>query len=124
MPDNTILNPGAGGDTIATYDWNGVKHERVIVQFLDNLGAPVMVSDSNPLPTYNQTNTSLQFVTATAGQTVFTFVGVPASYSDYIFSANGISLDPVFDFTAAGNDLTVIVPRSLNDRMRFQRIQG
>lgn len=125
MANNTQLNiHTTDGDTIATLDVAGVKHEKVIVEFLDNLGNPVMVSDSNPLPTYNQNSTSLQFITATAGQTAFTFVGVPPSYSDYIFGANGGMLDPVFDFTAVGNVLTVIVPRDLNDRMRFQKING
>ena len=29
MADNTTLNPGSGGDTIATDDIAGVKHQRI-----------------------------------------------------------------------------------------------
>ncbi len=124
MPDNTILNPGALGDTIATLDVGGVKHEKVIVEFLNELGNPVMVSAADPLPMYNVNSTSVQFLTSTAGQSVFTFTGVPASYSDYIIFVNGIALEPTTQFTASGNDITLVTPRDLNDRVRFQRIQG
>lgn len=31
--DNTILNPGSGGDIIATDDIGGIKHELVKVEF-------------------------------------------------------------------------------------------
>ncbi len=49
MADDTILNPGAGGDTIATDDISGIKFQRVKV----NYGADGVASDVspvNPLP--------------------------------------------------------------------------
>lgn len=50
MADNTILNPGVGGDTIATDDIAGVKHELVKVEFGVD-GSATQVSSLNPLPT-------------------------------------------------------------------------
>ena len=51
MADDTILNPGVGGDTIATDDIAGVKHQRVKV----TVGADGVndgdVSTANPMPT-------------------------------------------------------------------------
>lgn len=49
MADNTELNSGSGGDTIATDDISGVKHQRVKVQYGAD-GSATDVSDSNPLP--------------------------------------------------------------------------
>ena len=49
MSNNTVLNPGTGGDTVASDDIGGVKHQRVKIEF----GAPGAASDvspSNPLP--------------------------------------------------------------------------
>lgn len=50
MADNTVLDSGSGGDTIATDDIGGVKHQRVKVQYGDN-GSATDVSASAPLPT-------------------------------------------------------------------------
>lgn len=47
--DNTVLNAGAGGDTIATDDIGGIKHQRVKLE----IGADGAASDvhaGNPLP--------------------------------------------------------------------------
>jgi hypothetical protein len=49
VADNTILNAGSGGDTIATDDIGGVKHQRVKVEFGAD-GSATDVSTSNPLP--------------------------------------------------------------------------
>jgi hypothetical protein len=49
MADNTVLNLGAGGDTIATDDIGGVKHELVKIEFGDD-GFATQVSATNPLP--------------------------------------------------------------------------
>ncbi len=43
MADNTVLPPGGGGDTIATDDVAGVKHQRVIIEYGPD-GAPVQVN--------------------------------------------------------------------------------
>lgn len=49
MADNTILNLGIGGDTIASDDIAGVKHQRVKVEFGAD-GTASDVSLTNPLP--------------------------------------------------------------------------
>jgi len=49
VADNTILNSGTGGDTIATDDIAGIKHQRVKIQYGVD-GAATDVSDTNPLP--------------------------------------------------------------------------
>lgn len=49
MADNTQLNSGSGGDTIATDDIGGVKHQRVKVGF-GNDGSYTDVSQGSPLP--------------------------------------------------------------------------
>ncbi len=49
MADNTELNSGSGGDTIATDDIAGVKHQRVKIQYGVD-GSATDVSDTNPLP--------------------------------------------------------------------------
>lgn len=47
--DNTTLNPGSLGDTIATEDIGGVKHELVKVEF-GATGVATKVSAANPFP--------------------------------------------------------------------------
>lgn len=49
MADNTVLNAGSGGDTIATDDIGGVKYQRVKPAFGAD-GSASDVSISNPLP--------------------------------------------------------------------------
>jgi len=49
MADNTTLNSGSGGDTIATDDIAGVKHQRVKIEYGVD-GSATDVSDTNPLP--------------------------------------------------------------------------
>lgn len=50
MANNTVLNPGALGDTIATLEVAGVKHELVINEYVDAGGNPVIVKPATPLP--------------------------------------------------------------------------
>lgn len=57
MADNTTLNPGAGGDTIASDDVGGVKYERVKVNFGVD-GAATDVSAAAPLPVDTELSTS------------------------------------------------------------------
>lgn len=54
MADNTILNAGAGGDTIASDDIAGIKHQRVKVEFGAD-GVAADVSAANPLPITSKT---------------------------------------------------------------------
>lgn len=49
MADNTVLSSGSGGDTIATDDIAGVKHQRVKVQHGAD-GSATDVSTASPLP--------------------------------------------------------------------------
>lgn len=57
MADNTVLNTGTGGDTIASDDIGGIKHQRVKVEHGAD-GSATDVSTSSPLPV-DQTNTSV-----------------------------------------------------------------
>ena len=53
MADNTTLNPGTGGDVIASDDIGGVKHQRVKIGFgID--GSYTDVSHSHHLPVVTQ----------------------------------------------------------------------
>lgn len=49
MADGTELNPGTGGDVIATDDIGGQKYQRVKVNFGPD-GSTADVSKANPLP--------------------------------------------------------------------------
>jgi len=49
MADNTTLNPGVGGDVIATDDIAGVKYQRIKIGFGEE-GTYLDVSDTDPLP--------------------------------------------------------------------------
>jgi len=51
MADNTTLNAGAGGDTMASDDIGGVKHQRVKMEFgADGSAADVADADGARLP--------------------------------------------------------------------------
>jgi hypothetical protein len=54
MADNTVLSTGTGGDTIATDDIGGVKHQRVKLEHGAD-GSATDVSTASPLPTVLQT---------------------------------------------------------------------
>lgn len=120
---DVVLNPGLGGNLIGTDRIGGIDYE-VVKQAFGEPGQLILVSDINPLPVYNVNSTSVQFITATAGQTDFTFIGVPASYSDYMIFRNGVAIEPTADYATSGNVVTLVVHSDLNDRIRFQRIQG
>jgi len=49
MTANTVLNPGTGGDTIATEDQAGVKYQ-IVKLAQGTTGTQTLVSGSNPLP--------------------------------------------------------------------------
>lgn len=53
MADDTVLNVGSGGDTIASDDIGGVKHQRVKQQFGPD-GSATDVSAAAPLPVDQQ----------------------------------------------------------------------
>lgn len=78
MADNTILNPGVGGDTIATDDVSGVKYQRVKVGFGREGSYAGDVAISNPLPV-DMTQATSEFGTLMVGsrtnQAEATFAG-------------------------------------------------
>lgn len=65
MADNTVLNPGVGGDTIATDDIGGIKHELVKVEFGVD-GSATQVSATDPLPVVQTGTPELPTGAATA----------------------------------------------------------
>ena len=50
MTDNTRLNPGQGGDLVATDEISGVKHQQILVEFGET-GEALRVSKTQGLPT-------------------------------------------------------------------------
>jgi hypothetical protein len=67
--------------------------------------------------------TSEQPLTATGGQTAFTFTSLPASYNDYIIFINSLVAESTTDYTASGNIVTLVVPRVAGDRILMRRIK-
>jgi hypothetical protein len=79
MADNTVLNLGTGGDTIATDDLGGVKHQYVKIEYgADNSATPV--SPANPLPMVINDITQTGTLAA-AGATVTMTLGGQSSSS-------------------------------------------
>lgn len=61
MTDNTTLNPGTGGDVIATDDISGVKYQRIKTGFgADGVYTDVSASDPLPVLTGGLTDTQLR----------------------------------------------------------------
>ena len=58
MPDNLPVTPGSGA-TVAAKDQGGVLHQRALLESIDDTGAPVDASPSNPIPTNDDTVGSL-----------------------------------------------------------------
>ena len=83
MSDNTQLNPGTGGDVVATDDIGGVKYQRVKVNFgID--GVSTDVSSANPLPVVSSpaSNAWGQSIAVVAGVTA-TLVNITSAASGY-----------------------------------------
>lgn len=85
MSDNTQLNPGTGGDIVATDDVGGVKYQRVKVNFgVDGIATDV--SAVNPLPVAilvsQAANLWSQALAVTAGATA-TLVSVLVNSAGY-----------------------------------------
>ena len=84
MADNTVINLGAGGDTIASDDVSGVKYQRIKVVIGVEGTDGGNVSGSNPLPVV-QTSGRLswgQSLAVAAGATA-TPVNLPAVAAGY-----------------------------------------
>lgn len=77
MADNTTLNPGTGGDVIASDDIAGVKHQRVKIEFGED-GSATDVSATNPLPIKISDGTDTATVTAAGELSVSLGTAIPA----------------------------------------------
>ena len=67
MSDNTTLNPGTGGDVIATDDIAGVKYQRVKINYGAD-GAATDVSSAAPLPVIMSDGTNTLVVDTKIGR--------------------------------------------------------
>lgn len=96
------------------------------LQFNPIAGTNVTLSGSYPNITFNasggsSSTTADSTITATAGQTSFTFSSVPASTNDYIIFVNG---GAITNFTVSGNTITVGMTDLLaGDKVRYKRIK-
>ena len=84
----------------------------------------VLTSDASGLASWQAptpgTTTTLEFATAAASQTTFTFTAVPVSFADYIIAKNGVLLEPTSEFTVSSN--TITIPSAVSgDKIRYQR---
>lgn len=97
MPDNTILNVGSGGDTIASDDIGGVKYQRVKNTFGAD-GVATDVSTTAPMPVQDTAkNPQYRFLT-----------GVSAA------GANKIHWD-LFNATSSGKTMKIISVKAIKD---------
>lgn len=99
MADNTILNTGTGGDTIASDDISGVKYQRVKLIHGDDGVNAGDVSNNNPFP-------------------VRVDYGVPQAYSLHIpasaAGANQVHFD-LFNATGSGKIMKIWSVRAIKD---------
>lgn len=66
MVDNTTLNPGSGGDVIASDDIGGVKYQRVKINYGAD-GSATDVSPTTPLPVIPEANSGTGTISALNG---------------------------------------------------------
>lgn len=117
MADNTLLNTGAGGDTIASDDISGVKFQRVkLVHGADGVNAgdvatvnplPVIHMTTLGVPTYSGRSATFRTpgIAGTAGQKIFAIHN--ATGSTKIVQVNYIRVDCVATVVKA---VTVLPP--------------
>lgn len=124
LNQNVTVGKDIGVDNIGGVDFEVIKMAFGVE------GVVTLVSTLNPLPVAIYTNTSLQFIDATAGQTDFVFVGVPDDFANYIFWRNEAPLrpkedagDPPLGYFKRDGDTLTTSPVDVDDVMRFQRIQ-
>ena len=87
-------------------------------------GAATLTGSTLNIPQYSGGSggtTADSTLTATAGQTAFTFSSVPASTKDYIIFING---NATTNFTASGDTITVgMTDLVAGDKVRYKRIK-
>lgn len=115
MADNTVLNLGSGGDTIASDDIAGVKHQMVKLEY-GALDSATLVSPTNPLPTYQDENGAITYKgkvqtfrtpgrAGTTGQKIFALHN--ATGSTKVLKVNAVTVDIV---QTAAKAVTVLPP--------------
>ncbi len=121
MADNTTLNAGSGGDTIASDEISGVKHQRVKVEHGAD-GSATDASQATPLPVHGSgSDIAIGNVT---GRTVMNAMGeretmaVVANGED-VWRGNELSPAPtsttVIPTPAAAGEQMTVVSESVND---------
>jgi hypothetical protein len=130
----TVTATGTAGiltfntDSLSTFQYNGSAWQNlysvggggggdVTQAQLDDTAAAIRADI--PL----STTTTVTVTVATAGQTAFTFSSVPAALSDYMIFRNGVAIEPTTDYTTSGNIVTLVLPSTVGDRIRYQRIK-
>lgn len=97
MADNTILNAGAGGDTLATDDLGGVKIQRVKVEFgADGASARVVTGTGLPVTPTPQASggcSSKSFATAASDNATSLKASAGQLYGVHVFNA---AVYPIF----------------------------
>lgn len=114
MADNTVLSSGSGGDTIATDDIGGVKHQRVKVQYGTD-GSATDVSDTNPMPVDDAGGTLT--VDAPVGTPVFVRLSDGSSAVAPALEAGG-------NLAATATSLAILDDWDESDRAKVNPIVG
>lgn len=86
--DNTTLNPGAGGDVIATDDIGGVKHELVKVEY-GAADSATMVDETHGLPVREQPDATTTFCPDADDSAAYEASSVSKGSAGVLFSVSG-----------------------------------
>lgn len=108
MADNTTINAGTGGDTIASDDIGGVKHQRVKVQHGAD-GSATDVSTASPLPVTHGTvpsATTMQSAATANGNGTSLTVNGYATAAVNITASVAMSGGTTINFEASVDDTT------------------
>lgn len=101
------------------------KQNAITLTTTGTSGAATLTGATLNIPQYTGGSggtTADSTLTATAGQTAFTFVSVPSNYNDYIIFINGMAINQTF-FTASSNTITFTTSLNAGDKVRYKRIK-
>lgn len=113
MADNTLLNAGTGGDTIASDDIGGIKHQRVKIEHGAD-GSATDVSSASPLPVTLANSAAIPAGTNNIGDVdVLTVPADPFGVNADAASATG-SISAKLRFIAATGIPVTALPASTN----------
>ena len=103
---------------------SGRKQDNLTLTTTGTGGPAILIGSTLNIPQYSGGSggtTADSTLTATTGQTAFTFSSVPASTKDYIIFING---NATTNFTASGDTITVGMTDLLEgDKVRYKRIK-